>query len=357
MSSELLLPNAAGYPERLAEIGAPPLHLLGTVPRAPGVAIVGRREASAGGRRFAQALARGLAECGFTIWSGGAVGIDAAAHRGALEAGAPTVVVCGAGLDIDYPPENIDLFADVLRGGGARLARVPDGTQPFPSNFLSRNQVLAAATLLTVVVEAGVRSGARNTAAHARRLGRTVCVVPGAPWDPRGAGCALELVLGGTPVACLQDVIAVIDGRPPPPIRRARPPGQGLLAGLGVGPLGAAPLDVPPLARRRRATTKTPGGDARANATPASDRAPGVDPPAVGPELDGLLPEARAVLAALGDRPSHIDQVSEKTGLSSVVVSATLLTLTLEAVVVEGPVGSYRRAPKQPPAPRRVKSC
>ncbi|MEJ7734058.1 MAG: DNA-processing protein DprA [Polyangiaceae bacterium] len=345
MASELLQPDDAAYPERLAEIGAPPLYLQGAVPRAPGVAIVGRRDASAGAVRFARRLARGLAESGFVVWSGGAVGIDAAAHTGALEAGAPTVVVCGAGLDVDYPPEHVDLFRDVVRGGGARLARVPDGTLPFPSNFLKRNEVLAAATLATVVVEAGVRSGARNTAAHARRLGRPLCIVPGTPWDVRGAGCALELVLGGTAVACLQDVIAILDGLPPPPtaVKARRPPQQGLLAGLEQDASGASVAATPV---RSRAGSRRASGPGRSTC-PLAAAAGEIVPPLVG-ELDGLPAEHLAVLAALGDRPLHIDQVAEKTGLSSRAASASLLTLTLHAVVVEGPVGFYRGVPAQP---------
>jgi DNA processing protein len=343
MASELLQRGDASYPERLEEIGAPPLYLQGALPRAPAVAIVGRRDASAGGVRFARRLARGLAESGFVVWSGGAVGIDAAAHMGALEAGAPTVVVCGAGLDVEYPPEHVDLFRDVVRGGGARLARVPDATQPFPSNFLRRNEVLAAATLATVVVEAGVRSGARNTATHARRLGRPLCIVPGTPWDVRGAGCALELVLGGTPIACLQDLIAAIDGLPPPPVKPRRRPQQGLLAGLELDPT-STPLASP--SPRSSPGSGRAGGRGRATSSLAP--AAGEDAPPLVGELDGLPGEHLAVLAALGALPLHIDQVAEKTGLSCRVASASLLTLTLHAVVVEGPVGFYRRVPTQP---------
>ena len=352
MSSELLLPGAVGYPEGLEPIGQPPLFVRGAVPRAPGVAIVGSRDASPGAVRFARALARGLSESGFVVWSGGAVGIDAAAHLGALEAGAPTVVVCGAGLDVEYPTEHVGLFRQIEDAGGARLARVADGTQPFPANFLRRNEVLAAATLLTIVVEAGVRSGARNTAAHARRIGRRVCIVPGAPWHLRGAGCALELVLGGTPVACLQDVIAAIDGAPPPPERARRPPQQGLLAGMGLDPVAPSPRPRASPPDRRPASSGASRGVAR-----SLEAAPPVATPCPEPELGGLPPEAFEVLAALGDLPLHIDQVAERTGLSSVAASAWLLTLTLEAVVVEGPVGSYRRAPQRPPTPGSVKSC
>src|SRR6185503_16237641 len=124
----------------------------------------------------------------------------AAAHEAALAVGGTTVVVSGSGLDRPYPREHTALFARVLEQGGALLARVPDATPPTPPGFLRRNELLAALTVATVVIEAGLKSGARSTAAAARRLGRPLCAVPHAPWDALGAGCALELARGARAV-------------------------------------------------------------------------------------------------------------------------------------------------------------
>jgi DNA processing protein len=192
------------------------------------------------------------------------------------------------------------LFDRVLAQGGALVARVPDPTPPTPPRFLQRNWILAALTEATLVIQAGLISGARSTAAAARRLGRTLCVVPQAPWDERGLGCALELARGAHPVCGVADLLAAL-GRPAPLPRRTRSKSRGAQA-------GALPLS------------------------------PVAEPPAIGPT------EA-ALLAALGDEPVHIDEACERAGLSAWVAAGALLTLTLRAVVVEGPAGFFRRLP------------
>jgi DNA processing protein len=297
-----LAPGDPNYPSALAALGSserppPTLWLRGRMPAPPGVAIVGTRAPSAEAVAFTRGLAGALARQGIAIWSGGAVGIDAAAHEAALEAGGITVLVAGGGLDRPYPPQHRALFGRVLEHGGALVARVPDGTPPMPLHFLARNEVLAALTMVTVVVQAGIESGARSTAAAARRLGRALCVVPHPPWDERGQGCALELVRGAQAIYGPAEVLTAL-GRPPPP---------------------------PAPRRKKRA--------------PAPQAALPLPPPADEP----LEPAEATVLAALGASSMHHDEVCERTGLPGSAVVGALLTLTLRAVVVEGPAGFFRR--------------
>ncbi|AUX44841.1 DNA processing protein DprA [Sorangium cellulosum] len=323
MASIEIQPADPSYPAPLwalvtdSEAAPPTLYLRGALPASPGVAIVGTRAASDEALRFARELAAALGAAGFSIWSGGARGVDAAAHEGALAARAPTVVVSGGGHAHPYPREHAALFDRVVAAGGALLSRVADDTPPMPALFLQRNVVLAALTIATVVVEAGIESGARSTAAAARRLGRHLCVVPRAPWDPRGIGCALELVAGARPVTRAADVIDVLGGPAPPPGRRPR-------------------------ARRSprtssSATATLPLPDAAFAARP--------DVPTAGEALaPALTEEERAVLGVLDARPAHVDEVCERTGLPPRLAVEALLTLTLQAVVVEGPAGLFRRA-------------
>lgn len=333
MASRFLCAGDAGYPSALHQSGSPKLYLRGVLPRVPGVAIVGKRDASVEATHFARELARALCELGFAVWSGGALGIDAAAHAGALAAHGATVVVCGAGLDMPYPREHEPLYARILQAGGALLARVPDDALPLRHHFLDRNEVLAAATVATVVVEAGVKSGARSTAAHARRLGRPVCVVPHAPWTFRGAGCVAELIAGALPIRGVADVLAAIDGPLPAPQPRRGSPRRQLSLALSPRPITGASAATRPGATAPRAN------DPACASPPRRPGAAAGDENALGRPSSPL----EAVLAALADEPVHVDQVCEMAQLTPSQVAEALLTLTLQAVVVEGPAGLYRR--------------
>jgi DNA processing protein len=300
-----LLPADPRYPPPLLTLSAPPvLHVRGALPAGPGVAIVGTREPSPEGERFARELARGLVELGLAVWSGGARGVDAAAHEGALEAGGVTVLVAGAGLDVPYPREHAALYDRIRVAGGALVARVPDGTRPTPASFLQRNVVLAALTAATVVVEAGLKSGARSTAAAARRLGRPLGVVPHAPWSAHGAGNVAELARGATAVACAADAARLAGRAVAPPRVRARP---------------ARKLPIPSIVVERA-------------------------PPSRVPALAPRTREEVVVLDALSEIPLHVEEICEKTSLPFSLVAGALLTLTLDAVVVEPAAGFYRRA-------------
>ncbi|WP_322748305.1 MULTISPECIES: DNA-processing protein DprA [unclassified Frankia] len=152
------------------------------------VAVVGSRAATAYGTTVTSDLASGLSDRGWTVVSGAAFGIDAAAHRGALAAGGPTIAVLAGGVDIAYPRAHAELLARI-RDNGLVLSEAPPGSSPYRGRFLTRNRIIAALTRGTVLVEAGHRSGALNTARHARRLGRVVMAVPGPVTSALSVGC------------------------------------------------------------------------------------------------------------------------------------------------------------------------
>jgi DNA processing protein len=185
------------------------LYLWGQLPPPPWVAIVGTRTPSEPAEAFAHKLAKRLTLAGVSVASGGAFGIDAAAHRGALEAGGATVVVAPSSFDHPYPEEHAQLYEQVLAQGGGYLARDLDRKAQRHA-FFARNQLLVACAALVVIVEAPWRSGARNAALWARRMGRPLFVVPHPPWNAQGRGCISELKLGAKPLASERDVLAAL---------------------------------------------------------------------------------------------------------------------------------------------------
>ncbi len=265
------------------------VYVVGELPRGPSVAIVGTRDPTPEAARFAESLARELGEEGVAIVSGGAKGIDTAAHRGALHAGSPTVVVAPSSFDRPFPEENAALFEEIVTRGGAFLTTYPEGTAAHYHRFFERNAVLAALAHALVIVETRFRGGARNAAKAARALGRPVLAVPGAPWNPRASGCLLELRSGARLVTSVDDVL--------------------IAAGLPR--------------RRDRGSAMSRQG------SPCS-------PEVVGTAPD---PELRALRAALRSGPSTPDRLCLLTGLAAARVQALLLTLTLEKIVVSDPSG------------------
>lgn len=193
----------AEYPRLLREVYDPPpvLYVRGALradDAAASVAIVGSRAATPQGRALARRMARDLAAAGATVVSGLARGIDAAAHRGALDAAGRTVAVLGSGLDRVYPPENAALAADIAEKG-AVVSEFPLGTIPYPGHFPKRNRVIAGWSRAVVVVEAAERSGALVTARVALEEGRDVLAVPGHPSQAASAGCN-QLIRDGAPL-------------------------------------------------------------------------------------------------------------------------------------------------------------
>jgi DNA processing protein len=172
------------------------------------VAVVGARAASSYGLHVAQALGSGLSERGATVVSGGAYGIDAAAHRGALRAGgAPTLAVLACGVDVAYPRGNDRLIAEIA-GSGLLVSELPPGSHPTRLRFLVRNRLIAALSLGTVVVEAALRSGSLATLERARLLERHLMAVPGPVTSGMSAGCHAWLREGAT---CVTDAAQVLD--------------------------------------------------------------------------------------------------------------------------------------------------
>jgi DNA processing protein len=170
------------YPELLRQIDRAPalLYVRGTLePASPRVAVVGSRDADDYGLEIAKQLGEGLALAGVQVVSGGARGIDAAAHAGALWGGGTTVAVLGCGIDVVYPPEHGELYERLARGGGAVISELPPGTPAGPRNFPRRNRIISGLSSAVVIVRAALGSGALNTGDHAAGQGRPLFAVPG----------------------------------------------------------------------------------------------------------------------------------------------------------------------------------
>ena len=197
------------YPPLLAHIeDAPPLlALLGhaSLLARKTIAVVGARNATLGGRRFARALAADLGREGYVVASGMARGIDAAAHEGALPSG--TVAVLGGGVDVPYPPENAALY-EKIREQGAIVSEMACGTQPLARHFPRRNRIISGISCGVVVVEASPQSGSLITARFALDQGREVFAVPGAPGDPRAQGTNGLIRQGAVLTESAADVVA-----------------------------------------------------------------------------------------------------------------------------------------------------
>jgi DNA processing protein len=186
------------------------------------VAIVGSRRASHGSLEIARRLAGDLASIGLTVVSGLARGCDAAAHRGALEAGGCTVAVLGSGIDVMYPPEHDSLAADITTRG-AVLSECAPGAPPLPFQFRQRNRLISGLALGVVVIEANERSGSLITAGCALAQGREVMVVPGTVHARRNRGGHLLIRDGAALVENAEDVLGVlVASLPPMPARSAR---------------------------------------------------------------------------------------------------------------------------------------
>jgi DNA processing protein len=214
-SSDLLTPGLPGYPERLIALGwTPELRVRGVLPVAgPAVAIVGARAASRVGMDRAHAAARHLAERGVHVVSGGALGIDGAAHRGALAGSGTTTAVLGSGVDVAYPTRHAHLFDQIVASAGALISMMPDGAEPRRGSFVARNPLIAALADVVVVVEADDRSGSLTTARAATKLGRLIVAYPGS------RGCNQLLRVGAAIAEAPIDIERGLAGEPRMPKR------------------------------------------------------------------------------------------------------------------------------------------
>jgi DNA processing protein len=253
-----------GYPPALRRIdGAPPLLAVkGDISLAslPAVGIVGARNASISGCKFAAVLAREISAAGYAIASGLARGIDAAAHEASLGRG--TMAAMAGGLDRPYPPENLELYRRICEGEGLAISEMPFGWEPRARDFPRRNRLIAGVSLGLIVVEAAERSGSLISARRAADFGRLVFAVPGSPLDPRAKGANSLLKDGAIVTTGARDVlealapISRIDDRPTSIVeepdrdgdRIGTPPDESERARI-VESLGPAPVDIDDIIR------------------------------------------------------------------------------------------------------------
>jgi DNA processing protein len=277
----------------------------GELPRTLAVAVVGTRTPSDGALQFAHALASDLVKEGIAVLSGGASGIDTAAHLGALAAGGATVVVSPSSIEHPFPVENAALFERIVRQGGAILSAHEKCVQPRRHLFFYRNEMLAALCHALVLVETRYRGGARNAFGAARSLGRPALVVPGAPWTKSAGGCILELKAGARIAASVDDVLEVLGVASRRPERRQR---------------RGASVPLRPSYREEGRTLRLPGLTA-------------------GPAAGAEKMDRDCVVEVLRVGPLWPDEICRLVGLPAPRVQGLLLTLTLDGVVVSEPSG------------------
>lgn len=260
LEGRFLLLGDADYPAALAALpDAPPLlSAIGDIelPARPTLAIVGARDASLAGRRFAADLAAALGRAGFAVVSGLARGIDAAAHEAALETG--TIAVVAGGIDQVYPPQNERLQRAIGRRG-LLLAETPLGTPPIARSFPRRNRIVSGLSIGVIVIEAAERSGSLITAQRALEQGREVFVVPGSPMDARYAGSNALIRDGAILVRDANDIIGVF-GKPqcrPQAVEKPAQMPRDTKAATVLRALGAVPTAVDELVRRCQVSAAT----------------------------------------------------------------------------------------------------
>ncbi len=315
----LALRGRAEYPEALEVLTDPPpvLFVRGTLTPedSRSIGMVGSRHATPYGRATAERLARELAEQGVTIISGGAVGIDASSHRGALSGGGRTLAFLGCGLDVDYPRDNRSLFEQILQNG-AMISENPLGAQPEAWRFPARNRLISAMSLAVLVVEAPKQSGALITARYAADQGRAVLAVPGNIDRPSSEGCNDLLKEGATLITETLDVLRAVNLLP-----------------VSVGPQRV--LDL----RERRAVLEVDTSD-----SPTEARSKATAPV---PDISALLrslPEARRkLIECLSQTPQHLDMVAQNAEMSSTEASVELVFLELDGFVRRLPGNTYIR--------------
>lgn len=281
------------YPRLLREIPRPPplLFVRGdpTCLSLPQLAIVGSRSPSGGGIENAERFAHYLAERGFAITSGLALGIDAAAHRGALRASGKTIAVMGTGIDLIYPSRHRQLAQDIIDSGGALVSEFPLGTSSHASNFPQRNRIISGLSGGTLVVEAAVQSGSLITASYALQHDREVFAIPGSIHNPLARGCHQLIRQGATLVETAQDIVDQ-------------------LAGL--------------LSYKRQEVKSARAVQPELFAEPAAVN----DEPRLGEDEQRLL-------QALGYDPLPVDLLAERTGLDVGNLSAQLIGLEIKGLI------------------------
>ena len=324
----ILTPADSYYPEQLRAIDAPPLVLYGRgePPRlqdVPTLTIVGTRYCSSAGVYAAEKLAAVAAAAGITVISGGAVGIDAAAHRGALRAGGVMALLMPCSLDVSYPRENAALRQSIVMNGGALLTEYAPTAKAYKSHFRERNRILSGLSLATCVVEAPKRSGALMTAGFAREQGRDVYSVPGDIDRACCKGSNALLRKGAAPLCSGRDLLEEFSPRwgNRLNVEAARYTEETYKA---AGPAVKEKQRAPAARAARWEKPKT--------AAPAERTCP-----------DYLSPDAKTVFAGLGESPLPVDELAAKCGLPVPRVMAALTELELAGCVSPAAGQMYAR--------------
>lgn len=212
------------YPQGLDDLeDSPDLYLLGSLRTSPGIAVVGTRRCTRYGIDLSERFGRVISGAGWTVVSGLARGIDAAAHRGCLAVNGHAVAVLGSGVDVCYPKENQTIYDGILESSGAIVSEYPPGTPPDRWRFPARNRIIAAMSVAVVVVEAARTGGALITARLAAEIGRPVFVVPGDIDRPASEGCNMLIRDGAHPVLGANDLVeelGLVVGPPEPDAQR-----------------------------------------------------------------------------------------------------------------------------------------
>lgn len=311
------------YPRALCDLPDAPLSIwvAGSLESpSPALALVGTRRADPESLRLAERFAFDAASAGQVVVSGGAMGIDAAAHRGALLAKGRTIAVLASGLDPVYPLAHRRLFAEIIERGGALLSECEAGTPPRAGTFLRRNRLIAALADATVVVQAPLKSGALSTAAWARRLSRHLFVVPASPFDEDYRGNLELLQRGARPICEFRELEATCD-TPAAPEHLSADAGERRLAAPFVQAVASRP--VPCVVRPSVSTSPA--------STPLR-----------------LSPAAAAVAGALRRRPRGTDELVEAVCAHhgpAPRVFAALSELVVKGVAVHLPGDRYRLDP------------
>lgn len=329
----LLTPDDAYYPALLRPLTGGPLALYcrGELPNleiTPAFGIVGTRHPTESGRQNAASLAAGLAAAGLVVVSGGAVGIDGAAHLGAVRAGGRTVLIKAGPLDSSYPVENAGLREEILSSGGLILSEYPPGSRE-PCNFHVRNRLISGLSLGVCLVETPKRSGALITAACAREQGRDVFAMPGDVPAHRNDGAHRLIQEGAGLVTRAEDILIEYEARWPGLLDfEAAGKAQEAMAVFLGGKVRAARRPEPPKPSPPRRTERRP------------------EPPAAGekpvPLPEGASAQASQVYACLGLAPVSADEIAGKTGLPAGTVLAALTELELLGCARSGAGQSYR---------------
>ena len=295
----------AAYPAELLEIADPPLLLyaqgnLALLAHPMRLAVVGSRNPTAQGALTARDMCKALAECGVCIVSGLALGIDGAAHEGALEASGGTIAVVGTGLDRVYPRRHLDL-AHRMAAHALLISEFPLGTSPSPSNFPKRNRIIAGLSQGTLVVEAALASGSLITARCAADMGRDVFAIPGSIHSTQAKGCHALIRQGAKLIETAQDVLEELR--------------------FTGGSQAHKPVNTP--------------------ADPFADEADSADEGSSAADRSGQPVDA--VLDCMGHTPVGLDAIQARTGLSTAALQAHLLDLELDGHLARMPGGLFQR--------------